>query len=60
MAESDNNGRPIKTSPGARPAETLVTNNNNGKTRTNDRAITERTYTVPIKTPTKTPTKKDR
>lgn len=61
MAENDNNnGRPIKTNPSSRPAETLVTNNNNGRTRSNDSAITERTYTVPTKAPTKAPAKKGR
>jgi hypothetical protein len=62
MAENDNNsGRPIKASPSARPAETLVTNNNNGRIRSNDReSITESTHNIPTKTPTKTPTKKDK
>lgn len=60
MAENDNNGRPVKASPGARPAETLVTNNNNGRIRSNDReSITESTHSIPTtKQPTQTPTKK--
>lgn len=60
MAENDNNnGRPVKPSPGARPAETLVTNNNNGKIRSYDReSITESTRSIPQNKPTQTPTKK--
>lgn len=63
MAENDNNnGRPVKASPGARPAETLVTNNNNGKIRSNNdrESITESTRSVPQNKPTQTPTKKDK